>query len=241
MPSRSTRFLSRAKPKPAPPTGYKSKRKFDGFWKVKLPAATEAYGQKSIEEILKHWDNLIDILSSIDKKIEILGWNETLNIKPHMKGSLAPTSRDQLQKYVANVLSRIGMDTWLRFRLAHDVDKDQFLDSAALEEAQLQLSYDKVQAKVTTAWGWMLGAIPKTANFQDMKEFYENHPLLKDFQIEARQQSIRLFPGRQKIPDELDVKAIYIYGDDTKTAAGRKASNRVFAAAGEKVDSRRRE
>jgi hypothetical protein len=87
-----------------------------------------------------------------------------------------------------------------------------------------------VQVKVTTAWGWMLGAIPKTANFQDMKEFYENRPLLKDFQIEARQQSIRLFPGRQKIPDKLDVKAIYIYGDDTKTAAGRKAFNRVFGS-----------
>jgi hypothetical protein len=189
-PGSSTRFLSGAKPKLVTPTGYKSKRSFAGFWKVKLPAATEAYGQKSIEEILQHWGNLIDLLSTIDKKIEILGWNETLNIKPHMKGSLPLTSRDHLQKYVANVFSRIGMNTWLRFRMAHDVDKDLFLDSAAFDEAHLQLSYDKVQAKVTTAWGWMLGAIPKTANFQDMKELYENHPLLKEFQIEARQQSI---------------------------------------------------
>jgi hypothetical protein len=82
---------------------------------VKLPAATEAYDQKLIEEILQHWGNLIDILSTIDTKIEILGWNETLNIKPHMKGSLALTSRDHLQKYVANVFSRLGMNTWLRF------------------------------------------------------------------------------------------------------------------------------
>jgi hypothetical protein len=63
-----------------------------------------------------------------------------------------------------------------------------------------------------------------------MKESNELHPLLKDFQIEARQQSICLYAGRQKIPAHLDVKAIYIFGDDTKTAVGHKAYNRVFGS-----------
>jgi hypothetical protein len=92
------------------------------------------------------------------------------------------------------------------------------------------VSYDKVQAKKTSIWGWMLGGIPETANLTDMKEACENHPLLKDFQIEARSQVIRVFPGRQNTPVHLQVKAIHIIGDDKLTAKGRKAFNNVFGS-----------
>jgi hypothetical protein len=66
----------------------------------------------------------------------------------------------------------------------------------------------------TSIWGWMLGGIPETANLNDMKEACKSHPLLKAFQIEARTQVIRMYAGRQDIPRHLQVKAIYIIGDD---------------------------
>jgi hypothetical protein len=81
----------------------------------------------------------------------------------------------------------------------------------------------------------MLASIPETANLNDMKEACENHPLLKDFQIEARSQVIRAFAGRQDTPVHLQVKAIHIIGNDKQTAKGRKAFNNVF---GSRNDSR---
>ena len=119
---------------------------------------------------------------------------------------------------------------WLRFHIAHDVHKEKFAETEEFSNAKLQVSYDKVQAKKTSIWGWMLGGIPETANLSDMKEACENHPLLKDFQIEAHCQVIRLFPGKQDTPVHLQVKAIHIFGDDKLTAKGRKAFNLVFGS-----------
>jgi hypothetical protein len=72
----------------------KSKRKFVGFWKAKLPVAKEPYGKEAIKEVLGHWETLIDVISTVDKKMEIRGWNETVDIKPFTRSSDALTSRD---------------------------------------------------------------------------------------------------------------------------------------------------
>jgi hypothetical protein len=76
----------------------------------------------------------------------------------------------------------------------------------------------------------LLGGIPETANLNDMKAACENHRLLKDFQIEARSQVIRVFAGRQNTPLHLQVKAIHIIGDNRQTTKGRKAFNNVFGS-----------
>jgi len=76
----------------------------------------------------------------------------------------------------------------------------------------------------------MLGGIPETANLNDMKEACKNHPLLKDFQIKARSQVIRLFSSKQDTPVHLQVKAIHIFHDDKLTAKGQKVFNLVFGS-----------
>ena len=83
----TTLFLRCAKPSVLQPILHKSKRKFTGFWKLKLPSATESFGSKGIEEVLAHLGNFMDIACAIDKKLEIRGWNEELDIKPYNKGS----------------------------------------------------------------------------------------------------------------------------------------------------------
>jgi hypothetical protein len=153
----------------------------------------------------------------------------TLVAQALVKNSDEIKTKEQLTKYVPNVYMEQAKNTWLCFQIAHDVDKDKF-NADAFTEIHIQISYDKVQAKRTSIWGWMLGAIPETANVTDMKEACENHPHLKDFQIEARTQVIRIYSGKQQIPKHLQVKAVHILGDDTLTAAGRKAYNQVFGS-----------
>jgi hypothetical protein len=151
-------------------------------------------------------------------------------VKPLVKDSSEIKTKEQLTKYKPNVYIEQGKNTWLHFHIGHDVNKDKFVETEAFSEAKLQVSYDKVQAKKTSIWGWMLGGSPEMANFSDMKEACKNHPLLKDFQIEARSQVIQVFTGRQNTPVHLQVKAIHISGDDKLTAKGRKAFNIIFGS-----------
>jgi hypothetical protein len=223
-------FISKAKTQPMAATLKTSKRKFEGYYKVKLPATVNPFGPKAVEETTAHWSNLTEIIWSIDKKAEILPWYENNSVKPLVKSSNEIKTKEQLNKYTPNIYIEQGKNTWLRFHIGHDVNKDKFVDTEAFSEAKLQVSYDKVQAKKTSIWGWMLGGIPETANLNDMKEACENHPILKDFQIEARSQVIRVFSGRQDTPVHLQVKAIHIIGDDRQTAKGRKAFNNVFGS-----------
>lgn len=157
-------------------------------------------------------------------------WCDNSSVKSLVKGSHEIKTKEQLTKYTPNVCIAQGKNTWLRFHIAHDVSKDKFMETEEFSNAKLQVSYDKVQAKKTSIWGWMLGGIPETANLGDMKEACESHPLLKDFQIEARSQVIGVFSGKQDTPVHLQVKAIHIIGDDRLTAKGRKAFNKVFGS-----------
>jgi hypothetical protein len=224
-------FISKEKPKPIAKNRKMSKRKHDGFYKVKLPATVNTFGPKAVEETTTHFSNLTGIIWSIDKKAKILPWYDNNSVAPLIKGSNEIKTKEQLNKYTPTIYIEQGKNTWLCFHIGHDVNKDNFVDTEAFSNAKkLQLSYDKVQAKKTSIWGWMLGGIPETANLNDMKAACENHPLLKDFQIEARSQVIRVFAGRQNTPVHLQVKAIHIIGDDRQTAKGRKAFNNVFGS-----------
>jgi hypothetical protein len=223
-------FISKAKPKPVATLGPASKRKYNGYYKVKLPTTINPFGPKALEEVTSHFANLTEVIWSIDKKAEVLPWYDNNSAKPLLKGSDDLKTKEQLTKYTPNVYFAQGKNTWLRFHIAHDVNKEKFADTEAFSDAKLQVSYDKVQAKKTSIWGWMLGGIPETANLNDMKEACENHPLLKAFQIEARSQVIRVFSGKQDTPVHLQVKAIHIIGDDKLTAKGRKAFNSVFGS-----------
>jgi hypothetical protein len=125
--------------------------------------------------VTTHWGNLTETIWVIDRKAEILTWHESTNAKPLTESSEAITTKDQLGKYVANVYMEQAKNMWLRFQIAHDVDKAKFQNDA-FNEVHIQVSYDKIQAKRTAIWGWMLGAISETANVNDMKEACENHP-----------------------------------------------------------------
>jgi hypothetical protein len=223
-------FISKAKPKPVAKPGRTSKRKYNGYYKVKLPTTVNPFGPKALAEVTSHFSNLTEVIWSIDKKAEVLPWYDNNSAKPLLRGSDKLKTKEQLTKYTPNVYFAQGKNTWLRFHIAHDVNKDKFVDTKPFSNVELQVSYDKVQAKKTSIWGWMLGGIPETANLNDMKEACENHPLLKDFQIEARSQVIQVFSGKQDTPVHLQVKAIHILGDDTLTAKGRKAFNSVFGS-----------
>jgi hypothetical protein len=223
-------FISKDKPKPSPTTTKISKRKYNGYYKVKLPATVNEFGIKAVEETTLHFSKLTEIIWSIDKKAEVLPWYDNTALKPLIKGSSELKTKEQLNRYTPNVYIAQGKNTWLRFHIAHDVAKDKFIETEEFTNAKLQVSYDKVQAQKTSIWGWMLGGIPESANLNDMKEACENHPLLNKFQIEARSQVIKVFSGRQDTPVHLQVKAIHIIGDDRLTAQGRKAFNKVFGS-----------
>jgi hypothetical protein len=223
-------FISKAKPKTIDTNVKISKRTFNGFYKAKLPTTINPFGPLALAETTAHFSNLTEAIWAIDKKAEVLPWYDNNSVKPLVKGSSELKTKEQLTKYTPNVYIEQGKNTWIRFHIAHDVKKEKFVDTEAFTNAKLQVSYDKVQAKKTSIWGWMLGGIPETANLNDMKEACEAHPLLKDFQIEARSQVIRVFSGKQDTPVHLQVKAIHIIGDDRLTAKGRKAFNQVFGS-----------
>ena len=223
-------FLSLAKPEKAVTKIKLSKRKHNGFYKVKLPATVNEFGTKAIDECMSHISNLTEALWTIDKKAEILPWYDDNNVKPFAKGTTNPKTKEELNKYTPSVFIKQGQNTWLRFNIAHDVDKEKFVDTDLFSKMKLQLSYDKVQAKKTSTWGWLLGGIPETANLIHLKLACEAHPVLSEFQIEARTQVIKLFSGKQDTPVNLQVKAIHIIGDDRVTAKGRKAFNKVFGS-----------
>jgi hypothetical protein len=93
------------------------------------------------------------------------------------------------------------------------------------------VSYDNVQAKKTSIWGWMLGGILETANLTDMKEACEKSSTPQRLSNRSTKPSlIRVFPRRQNTPVHLQVKAIHIIGDDKLTAKGRKAFNNVLGS-----------
>jgi hypothetical protein len=124
-------------------------------------------------------------LWTIDKKAEILPWYDDSQAKPFTKSASNLKTKEELNKYTPSVFIKQGQNTWLRFHIAHDTAKEKFIETESFSNMNLQLSYDKVQAKKTSIWGWLLGGIPETANLIHLKLACEAHPLLKNFQIEA--------------------------------------------------------
>ena len=110
------------------------------------------------------------------------------------------------------------------------MDKENFFETEAFSKTKLQLSHDKVEAKKTSICGWLQGGIPETVNLINLKLACEAHLLLKEFQIEARTQVIKLFSGTQDTPANLQVKSIHIIGDDRLTVKPRKAFNNAFGS-----------
>jgi uncharacterized protein YxeA len=82
-----------------------------------------------------------------------LPWYDNNSAKPLLKGSDELKTKEQLTKYTPNVYFAQGKNTWLHFHIAHDVNKDKFVDTEAFSDVKLQVSYDKVQAKKTSIWG----------------------------------------------------------------------------------------
>jgi hypothetical protein len=223
-------FISMPKPVRAASQVTLSKRKFKGYYKIKLPSTINEFGNKAIEEVMTHISNFTAILWAIDKKAELLPWYDNSNTKPFCKSSKDMKTKEDLNKFSPSVFIKQGQNTWLRVHIAHDVNKEKFMETEDFKNHKLQVSYDKVQAKKTQVWGWLLGLIPETANLNHMKQACEAHPLLKEFQLEARVQVIKLMAGKQDTPLDMQVKAIHIIGDDTLTAKGRKALNQTFGS-----------
>jgi hypothetical protein len=115
-------FLSKDKPKPVTTSFTKSKRKLNGYYKVKLPPTVHPFGPKAVKETTAHWSNLTQIIWDIDKKAEILPWDDNNSHKSLIKGSDEIKTKEQLTKYVPNVYMAQGQNTWLRFHIAHDVN-----------------------------------------------------------------------------------------------------------------------
>jgi hypothetical protein len=131
--------ITKERPKAAPNTMQVSKRKYKGYYKAKLPATVNPFGPKAVEEVTTHCGNLTETIWAIDNKAEILTWHETTTVKPLPESSAAITTKDQLSKYVANVYMEQAKNTWLRFQIAHDVDKSKF-QNEAFTETHIQVS-----------------------------------------------------------------------------------------------------
>jgi hypothetical protein len=121
----------------------------------------------------------------------------------------------------------------MKIYIAHDKPPADFEEDLAfqalLQEADLWFHRDKVQAKSTSSIGWLLGSTPDSCNINDMKMMHEAHPDL-GIECEPRPQNIRLYPGKNTIPSDQQVKAIRIYVASDNVTKARQAYNQVYGS-----------
>jgi hypothetical protein len=188
-------------------------RKFLTFFKVRLPRVTKPFGPEAEAEVVQSSQNLFKIIWKFDPRAVVLAYRgsgtTTLN-----KDSPALSSRSQLQLYADNVFVKQDANTWMKVQIAHDKSRLEFEEDegfqGSVQEADLWFHPDKVQARSTASIGWLLGSTPDSCNIIDMKASHEAHPDL-GIECEPRPQNIRLYPGKNTIPAEQQVKAIHIY------------------------------
>jgi hypothetical protein len=104
-------FINKDKPKPKAYNIKISERKYEGYYKVKLPLTINPFGPKAVEETTAHFSNMTNIIWSIDRKAEILPWYDNNNVKPLTKDSNEIKTKEQLNKYTPNIYIVQGKNT----------------------------------------------------------------------------------------------------------------------------------
>jgi hypothetical protein len=207
------------------------KRKYSSFFKVKHPRIQNAYGPEAEAELVNSMNNLLQIIWKFEPKTILLPCRRgNVNIT---KDSDPFKSRTQIQLYCDNAFIKPNFNTWMKIYLAHDkstadYEEDQGLQGS-IQEADLWFHLDKIQDRSAASIGWLLGSTPDSCNINNMKLAHENHPGL-GIECEPRVQAIRLYPEKNNIPPEQQVKAVHIYVAKSNVAAARRQYNLVYGS-----------
>ena len=206
------------------------KRKFITFFKVRLPRVNKPFGPEAEAEVVKSAHMLFQIIWKFDPRAVLLAYRGS-STATLTKDSDPLASRSQLQLYADNVFVKQDANTWMKIQVAHDKPRTEFEEDdnfqGSLQEADLWFHPDKVQARSTASIGWLLGSTPDSCNITDMKASNEAHPDL-GIECEPRPQNIRLYPGKNNIPFEQQVKAIHICVATENVPLGRRRYGRCY-------------
>ena len=188
----------------------------DVFYSIECPPLDSEWSDASAE-ITAHFVEIVDHFLSKDRKSIIHPWDSSGSAIT--KKTDPVKNKTQIRRFVNNLF---------RMRVSHDALPS--LMELNSEDQMIMIEHDHIQEKDMTTIGFLVGSSPAAANLEDMREAHENHSVLFGLKIIAKEQAVKLAPGKNTIPYKLQTKAIHILVGASQAVDARDRYNKVFGS-----------
>ena len=166
----------------------------------------------------------------------ILVWKDNIGTaKPLRMTSDFPNTKDQMTRYVDRMWIEKGKSAYSRLLITHDLDPHLLFEDQSLQlwldDANLSLAIERVQAMQTGCAGHLLGYHSTACSVENLADAIEQQPAMKGIRIEVRAEFIVLGdPKNCKGKESYTKKILKIYAAWTQVGNFRHALVQIYSS-----------
>jgi hypothetical protein len=207
-------------------------RKFRTYVKLKFAKFSSDAQFEQAEELAANFKSLLDKIWTIDSSTILLAWKDGAVSKPIKFRSELPKTKEGLSVYVESLWMQKGRSAYCRALMAHDLPvltlfHDHGLQSW-LEEFDLAIAVERIQAKRICNVGHLLGYHATTANLENLAEAIQMQPVMQAISVEVRSEFVRF--GSARTSQRTDTKILQIYTAWDSAARARRALVEIYSS-----------
>lgn len=208
-------------------------RKHRTYVKLKFAKFTSDANSEQAEELSVCFKNMMDKVWSVDATVLILAWKDGASSKPLRSRSEFPKSKDGLVSYVDNLWMQKGKSAYCRALLSHDMASDSLFNDHGLQswlnELDLSIVVDRIQAKKISNVGHLLGYHSLVANAENLADAIQNLDVMGNISVEVRSEFVKF--GIKKGPSQRSsTKILQIYTSWDAASRARRALVEVYSS-----------
>ena len=221
-------------------------RKFRTFVKIKFAKITAEKVEDQEQEVSSCFQSIMERIWTIDPQAMLLPWKEeTRTVQPLKRNSEFPKTKDTLSNYLDRLWLSRFQNPYCRVYVTHDQVATFLFDDNELqqwlEDTQLSLDIERVQARRVCCAGHLLGYHTSVANSNNLADAIEMQPLMRDISVEIRAEYIKLDAkkgnkGKASAKPDKDgkertnVKIVRIYVSYDKAARARRSLIEIYSS-----------
>ena len=222
-------------------------RKFRTFVKVKFSKITAEKIPEQELEVSLCFQQIMERIWTIDPLAMLLPWKEeSRTVQPLKKSSDFPKNKDTLSNYLDRLWLARFMNPYCRMFITHDLAPTILFEDYELqqwlEDLQLSLEIERIQARKTCRAGHLLGYHATVVNSNNLADAIQMQPLMQGISVEIRSEFIKLDPKKKGKPtrsnakldkdgkERTNVKIIQIYVAWEKAARARRALIEIYSS-----------